>query len=100
MGKSDHNEINNSELRKFNTNKNYWFNFNQGCNMPQDISEKRITCPHCGHHLHVTLDSSGGDQDYYDECPSCCKDIHFNLHIDEYHQKIQLAIDSDDEQVF
>jgi transcription elongation factor Elf1 len=73
--------------------------------MPQDInlqktSEKRISCPHCGHHLHVTLDSSAGDQDYYDECPSCCKEIHFNMHIDEYRQKIQLAVDSDDEQIF
>jgi len=68
--------------------------------MPQDITNKRISCPHCGHHLHVVLDSSSGDQDYYDECPSCCRDIHYNLHIDEYHQKIQLAVDSDDEQVF
>ncbi|NQY33451.1 MAG: CPXCG motif-containing cysteine-rich protein [Alteromonadaceae bacterium] len=68
--------------------------------MHKDITEKRIKCPHCGNHLHVTIDSSAGDQNYYDECPSCCNDIHFNLHIDEYHQKIHLAIDSDDEQVF
>ncbi|WDD96813.1 MULTISPECIES: CPXCG motif-containing cysteine-rich protein [Thalassomonas] len=68
--------------------------------MLQDITEQRIRCPHCGHHLHVTLDTTSGDQDYYDECPACCSDIHFNLHIDEYRQKIQLAVDSDDEQVF
>ncbi|GLX80493.1 hypothetical protein tinsulaeT_38330 [Thalassotalea insulae] len=73
--------------------------------MPQDtsvtkVTEQRVTCPHCGHHIFIALDTSSGDQDYYDECPACCNDIHLNLHIDEYHQKIQLAIDSDDEQVF
>ena len=66
----------------------------------QKIKEKRISCPHCGHHLHLTLDTSEGDQNYYEECPSCCKEIHLDMHIDEYHQKIQLAVDSDDEQVF
>lgn len=68
--------------------------------MSQKLSEKRIACPHCGHHLHVSIDTSEGDQNYYDECPSCCKEIHYNLHIDEYRQKIKLTIDSDDEQVF
>ena len=35
----------------------------------KDITEQRIECPHCGHHLFLSLDISGGDQDYYDECP-------------------------------
>ena len=68
--------------------------------MPQDLIEQRIHCPHCGHHCRVTLDISGGDQDYYEDCPACCNAIHLNFHIDEYNHKIQLAIDSDDEQVF
>jgi len=65
--------------------------------MTTKLSEKRIACPHCGHHLHATLDSSAGDQDYYDECPSCCNEIHYHLHIDEYRKKIQLTVDNDDE---
>lgn len=68
--------------------------------MPKDLTEQRISCPHCGHHLHITLDTSEGDQDYYDECPSCCREMHLNMHIDEVRQKVQLSIDSDDEQVF
>ena len=68
--------------------------------MTQNISEQRIECPHCGHQIKVAIDSSGGDQDYYDECSVCCKEIHYHLHIDDYYQKIQLAIDSDDEQIF
>lgn len=65
-----------------------------------ELKELRICCPHCGHHLFITLDTTLGDQDYYDDCPACCKEIHLNMHIDEYYQKVQLAIDSDDEQVF
>lgn len=68
--------------------------------MSRNLSEQRIECPHCGHHLFITLDPSAGDQDYYEDCPSCCNEIHLNMHIDDYYQKIQLAIDSDDEQVF
>ncbi|MEW6991490.1 CPXCG motif-containing cysteine-rich protein [Colwelliaceae bacterium 6441] len=73
--------------------------------MPQDsnlqhITQQKIICPHCGHHIFLALDPSEGDQDYYDECTACCKDIHLNMHIDEYRQKVQLAVDSDDEQVY
>lgn len=66
----------------------------------KDLINKRISCPHCGHNIHVALDSSAGDQNYYDECPACCKEIHFDLHIDEYRQKVELTVDSDDEQIF
>ncbi|TLU61122.1 CPXCG motif-containing cysteine-rich protein [Thalassotalea litorea] len=68
--------------------------------MPQNISRKIIECPHCGHHLDVTLDTTQGDQNYYESCPTCCNDIHMNLHIDDYRQTIKLKIDSDDEQIF
>lgn len=68
--------------------------------MQNQLNEKRITCPHCGHHLHTLVDASAGDQDYYDECPACYKEIHYHLHIDEYRKKIKLSVDSDDEQVF
>lgn len=68
--------------------------------MPKDILEQKIQCPHCGHNLHVTIDTTLGDQNYYDECPACCREIHLNMHINEYRQKIELAVDSDDEQIF
>ncbi|WP_371372615.1 CPXCG motif-containing cysteine-rich protein [Thalassotalea aquiviva] len=68
--------------------------------MPQVVSRKTIECPHCGHHLHVTLDTSQGDQNYYESCPACCNDIHMTVSIDDYHQKIRLMVDADDEQYF
>lgn len=63
--------------------------------MPQDVSRKTIVCPHCANHLHIVIDSSEGDQNYYESCPSCCNDIHMTLHVDDYHQKINLVIDDD-----
>jgi len=68
--------------------------------MPNNLIDKKIECPHCGHNIYITLDSSAGDQNYYDECPACYHDIHINLHIDECYQQVELLIDSDDEQVF
>ncbi|TWX73336.1 CPXCG motif-containing cysteine-rich protein [Colwellia sp. C1TZA3] len=68
--------------------------------MPHDIKEQRIECPHCGHSIRLDLDTSAGDQDYYEECPACCMEMHLNLHIDEYRQKILLGVGSDNEQFF
>jgi ribosomal protein S27AE len=68
--------------------------------MPHKIKEQRIECPHCGHLIHLALDASEGDQDYYDECPACYMEMHLSLHIDEYHQKILLGVGSDNEQFF
>mgnify|MGYP000569035734 CR=1 FL=1 len=65
--------------------------------MSSNTINQRIECPHCGHHVFVDLDTSLGDQNYFEECSACCRDIHLNMHIDEYRQKVQLAIDNDDE---
>lgn len=65
--------------------------------MLKKLPEIRIECPHCGHHLFLFLDTTSGDQDYYEACPACCADIHLNMHIDQYYQKIQLAIESDND---
>ena len=47
--------------------------------MSLNLKDERITCPHCGHHIFVELDPSEGDQDYYEECPACCCEIHLNM---------------------
>lgn len=64
------------------------------------LHQQTIACPHCGHHLHMSLDSSNGDQDFFDECPNCCHDIHIKMHIDELHRKLEVNIVSDDEQIY
>ena len=65
-----------------------------------DTKQARITCPHCGHPMHVLLDYSNGDQDYYEDCSNCCSPIHLGLHIDELARKIDLNVSSDDEQIY
>tara|TARA_Y100000588_G_C13593240_1_gene643809 strand:+ start:128 stop:331 length:204 start_codon:yes stop_codon:yes gene_type:complete len=66
----------------------------------KDNFSQRISCPHCGHHIFVALDASEGDQDYYEECSACCNPIHLNMRIDYAHNKLELHVDSDDEQIF
>ena len=65
-----------------------------------ETSVKRIVCPNCGHHMHVILDASNGDQDYYEDCTNCCHSIHLNLHINELHSKLELNVSTDNEQVY
>ncbi|MBY6185445.1 CPXCG motif-containing cysteine-rich protein [Marinobacter hydrocarbonoclasticus] len=66
--------------------------------MKLGASEQIITCPHCGYHTRVQIDSSGGDQEFFEDCSACCSPIHLRLHIDELEQKVQLFVDADDEQ--
>jgi len=66
----------------------------------KQLTEQKIRCPHCGHSLFIQLDTTAGDQSYYDTCPACCNDIHINMHVDQVIDDIQVQIDSDDEQVF
>lgn len=65
-----------------------------------NINHQKISCPHCGHVMHITLDTSNGDQDYIEDCSNCCNPIHLSFHIDDIEQKVQLYVNSDDEQVY
>lgn len=65
-----------------------------------DLLHKTIACPFCGHPTHVTLDLSGDDQDYIEDCSNCCNPIHIQTHKDELRHKVQLFIDADDEQYY
>jgi transcription elongation factor Elf1 len=66
----------------------------------RELYSQRIECPHCGHHIFVSLDTTCGDQDYYEDCSACCNAIHLNMHIDNLRNKLELRVDSDDEQIF
>ncbi|OUL56859.1 CPXCG motif-containing cysteine-rich protein [Pseudoalteromonas ulvae] len=66
----------------------------------KDHKMQSISCPHCGHHVFVEIDTTCGDQDYFEDCSACCNPIHLNMHINDLHNTIELHVDSDDEQVF
>jgi len=64
------------------------------------LKHAEIQCPHCGHTAHIDLDCSNGDQDYIEECANCYSPIHLNLHINQVNRKIELSINSDNEQIY
>ena len=40
---------------------------------------RQVDCPYCGEPFSTTVDSSGGSQDYIEDCPVCCRPIEFHL---------------------
>lgn len=66
----------------------------------KSYAERQVSCPHCGQTIAVPIDTTQGDQDFYHDCPGCCNAIHLNMHLDEIHDKIELQVDADDEQIF
>ncbi|WP_211216985.1 CPXCG motif-containing cysteine-rich protein [Simiduia agarivorans] len=39
-------------------------------------------CPYCGEPITLIIDSSGGDQDYIEDCSVCCQPIQVHLRCD------------------
>ncbi len=66
----------------------------------EKLYDASIRCPHCGHHIHMTIDPSSGNQDYQDECRACGGDIHMVVELDEVHDKIVVHVHSDDENFY
>lgn len=61
-------------------------------------TEKRAPCPHCGYQIGMTVDSSIGNQNFYDDCPACHHVIHLELKIDDTH--VELSIGAKDHSIF
>ncbi|MDE1165035.1 MAG: CPXCG motif-containing cysteine-rich protein [Pseudomonas sp.] len=40
-----------------------------------------VECPYCGETIEVMIDTSGGDQEYIEDCSVCCKPIRFILQV-------------------
>jgi len=38
-----------------------------------------VECPYCGEFFETAADTSGGDQDYIEDCPVCCRPVEFHL---------------------
>ena len=38
-----------------------------------------IECPYCGERFEATVDTSGGDQEYIEDCQVCCRPITFSV---------------------
>lgn len=64
------------------------------------FSRRHYACPHCGHSIEITLDTTHGSQEFYDDCPACCRAIHLNMQVDDIQNDVNLTVDADDEQYF
>lgn len=38
-----------------------------------------LQCPFCGERFEAVVDASGGDADYVEDCPVCCRPIRLRL---------------------
>lgn len=47
------------------------------------LDSRYIRCPHCGERFEALIDASGGDTDYIEDCPVCCKPIMMHCRTDE-----------------
>ena len=43
---------------------------------------RHIDCPYCGESFETNVDTSGGSQEYVEDCYVCCRPIIFNLETD------------------
>jgi hypothetical protein len=40
-----------------------------------------VACPYCGEQTEITVDSSGGTQEFIEDCSVCCRPIAFTLRV-------------------
>lgn len=66
----------------------------------RDFFQRNVSCPHCGQHTELAIDSSQGDQDYYEDCTACCNPMHVVITRNELQDKVEVRVDADDEQIF
>jgi hypothetical protein len=46
----------------------------------QLIAETAITCPHCGEHFPIQVDTSQPEQTLIEDCTVCCRPITLTVH--------------------
>ncbi|WP_342245267.1 CPXCG motif-containing cysteine-rich protein [Pseudomonas sp. OTU5201] len=52
-------------------------------------------CPYCGEPAETVLDLSGGDQQYIEDCPVCCRPILFRLWTDGQDWSLEVRREDD-----
>jgi hypothetical protein len=56
-----------------------------------------VECPYCGEPFETTVDTSGGDQEYIEDCPVCCHPVEFHLVTGAEGELLSLTTRRDDE---
>ncbi len=56
-----------------------------------------VSCPYCGETFETSIDASGGDQEYIEDCQVCCRPIVFRLHTDAAGNLLDVETRRDDD---
>ena len=59
------------------------------------LESQDYQCPYCGEPVETLLDLSGGDQQYIEDCPVCCRPIQFELQTDGDSWDLQVRREDD-----
>ena len=59
------------------------------------LESQDYQCPYCGESVEALLDLSGGDQQYIEDCPVCCRPIQFELQTDGDSWNLQVRREDD-----
>ena len=59
------------------------------------LESQGYQCPYCGEPVEALLDLSGGDQQYIEDCPVCCRPIQFELQTDGDSWDLQVRREDD-----
>ena len=49
-----------------------------------------LHCPYCGESFESSVDLSGGDQDYVEDCAVCCRPINVAVRVDARDELVSL----------
>ncbi|MFV3403724.1 MULTISPECIES: CPXCG motif-containing cysteine-rich protein [Pseudomonas] len=52
-------------------------------------------CPYCGEPVETTVDISGGDQDYIEDCQVCCRPVVIRLQVHDDEWMIEVRREDD-----
>lgn len=56
---------------------------------------EHYSCPYCAEPVEALLDLSGGDQQYIEDCPVCCRPILFILQTDGVEWRLDVRREDD-----
>lgn len=59
------------------------------------LDAKKVRCPFCGERFETYADASGGDAEYVEDCPVCCRPITMRMETDDDGNVERLDLDRD-----
>jgi transcription elongation factor Elf1 len=61
------------------------------------LEPAEITCPYCGETFETTVDCSGGDQRYIEDCQVCCRPVEFSIETGTDGELLSVQVRRDDD---